>query len=235
MSESRRWLSRMPDLDCAIADYTRLAYVYDSETRWIDAVRDAAVARLELQPGEIVADIACGTGFCLPALSRAVGDGGRVIGVEPSAVMMAQAHSRIDKLTNVALIEAPAQAARLEAAPDALLFSFAHDVLQSPDAVRNVLGQAKTGARVVAVGSKMFPWWLAPRNLWFLAGERGYVTTYRGFSRPWRLLASYLDRFVVRPLPPGNKYIATGLVLDRPTFARRTDELEISTCSRACP
>lgn len=234
MSESRRWLSGTPDLDCAIADYRRLAHVYDRETRWIDAVRDAAVAHLELQPREIVADIACGTGFCLPALSRAVGDGGRVIGVEPSAVMMAQAHFRIDKFTNVDLIEAPAQAARLEAAPDALLFSFAHDVLQSPDALRNVLGQAKAGARIVAVGSKLFPWWLAPRNLWFLAGERGYVTTYRGFSRPWRLLASYLDRFVVRPLAPGNKYIATGRVLDPPKLVRRSDELEISTCFRAC-
>lgn len=235
MSESRKWLSGTPDLDCAMDDYARLAPVYDSETRWIDAVREAAVARLELQPHEIVADIACGTGFCLPALSRAVGDGGRVIGVEPNAVMMAQAYSRIVKLTNVDLIEAPAQAARLEAAPDALLFSFTHDVLQSPDALRNVLGQAKTGARVVAVGSKSFPWWLAPRNLWFLAGERGYVTTYRGFSRPWRLLACYLDRFVVRPLAPGNKYIATGRVLDPPKFARRMDELEISSCSRACP
>lgn len=235
MSKSRRWLSRTPDLDCAIADYTRLAHDYDRDTRWIDAVRGAAVARLALRPGEVVADIACGTGFCLPALSRAVGNGGKVIGVEPSAIMMAQARDRVDKLANVDLVEAPAQTARLEAAPDALLFSFTHDVLQSHVALRNVLAQAKFGARVVAVGSKLFPWWLAPRNLWFLAGERGYVTTYRGFSRPWRLLARHLDGFAVRPLAPGNKYMATGRVLNPPRFVGKADEVERSTCSKACP
>lgn len=233
MRESRKWLSTRPDLDCAIADYSRLAHVYDRETRWIDAVRDAAVARLALRPGEVVADIACGTGFCLPALSRAVGVGGKVIGVEASAKMIALAQARLDTLTNVDLIEAPAETARLEAAPDALLFSFTHDVLQSHVALRNVLAQAKTGARVVAVGSKMFPWWLAPRNLWFLAGERGYVTTYRGFSRPWRLLAGYMEEFNVRALPPGNKYIATGWVRHSPMLAGKTNE--IRGLGGACP
>lgn len=74
----------------------------------------------------------------------------------------------------------------------------------------SIVAQAKPGARVVAVGSKLFPWWLAPRNLWFLAGERGYVTTYGGFARPWRLLATHLEGFEVQPLSPGNKYFAVG-------------------------
>lgn len=214
----RRWLSGTPDVQRAGANYARLAPAYDSETHWIDAVREAAVARLALQPGEIVADIACGTGFCLPALSRAVGSGGKVIGIEPSPDMIALARSRIATLANVDLIESPAHAATLAVAPDALLFSFAHDVLQSRAALENVLTQARVGARVVALGSKLFPWWLGPRNLWFLAGERGYVTTCRGFSRPWRLLADYIDEFTVRAIPPGNKYIVTGRIRRPPHF-----------------
>lgn len=204
--------SWMPNVHRAIADYTRLAPVYDRETRWIDAVREAAIARLALRSGEIVADIACGTGFALPALSTGVDREGKVIGVDASAAMLAHARSRISGLANLELVESPAQTVRLSGAPDALLFSFAHDVLQCRAALQNILAQAKVGARVVAVGSKLFPWWLAPRNFWFLAGERGYVTTYRGFLRPWRLLAAHLDDFAVRPLPPGNKYIATGHV-----------------------
>lgn len=206
------WLSTVPDVNRAIADYARLAPIYDREAHWIDAVRESAIARLALQPGEVVADIACGTGFCLPALSRRVGPYGKVFGIEASAAMLLRARSRISGLLNAELIEAPAQAARLSIPADALLFSFAHDVLRSPAALQNVLAQAKVGARVVAVGSKLFPWPLAPRNLWFLLGERGYVTTYRGFRRPWRFLAAYLDGFTVLPLAPGNKYLATGRV-----------------------
>lgn len=197
-------------------DYARLAGEYDRATRWIDAVRATAVARLALRPGETVADLGCGTGFCLPLLARAVAEEGNVYGVESSADMLYLASARVDELANVVLMHAPAERARLPSAPDALLFSFAHDVLQSRAALDNVLAQAKPSARVVAVGSKLFPWWLAPANLWFLAREWGYVTSYRGFARPWRVLAGYLDAFEVRPLFPGNKYLASGRVKPRP-------------------
>lgn len=177
MTELKQASSRMPNVERAIADYRRLAPVYDRETRWIDAARGAAIARLAPRSGETVADIACGTGFALPAISTAVGSEGKVIGVDASAAMLAVARSRTSGLANVELVESAARTARLSVAPDALLFSFAHDVLQCRAALHNILAQAKVGARVVAVGSKLFPWCLAPRNLWFVTGERGYVTT----------------------------------------------------------
>jgi len=217
---TRRWRFAEPDIEGAMSDYAQLAEVYDCETRWIDSVRGSAIDLLAPQPGEIVADVACGTGFCLPALSRAVGNEGTVIGVEPSDVMMTHALARCEDLANVQLVRSPAQTVRLPHAPDALLFSFAHDVLQSRTALENLLSQAKPGARVVALGAKLFPWWLAPRNLWFLAGERGYITTYRGLARPWRLLAGYLSEVEVRPLAPGNKFILTGRVAGGPSPER---------------
>lgn len=217
-SERGRWLSKTPDVQSAMVDYAQLGTNYDRETRWINAVREAAVARLALQPGEIVADIGCGTGFCLPALSQAVGFGGKVIGIEPTAAMLAQAHTRTAGFSNVVLIQSPAETVRLGQTPDALIFSFAHDVLQSHAALHNILAQAKVGTRIVAVGSKLFPWWLAPRNLWFIAGERNYVTTYRGFLRPWHLLAEHLGEFTVHSISPGNKYIAMGCLHSLPSI-----------------
>lgn len=210
-----------------------LAEVYDYETRWIDSVRSSAIDLLAPQPGETVADIACGTGFCLPALSRAVAIEGMVIGVEPSDVMMAHALARCAIFPNVQLVSSPAQIVRLPHAPDALLFSFAHDVLQSRTALENLLSPAKRGARVVALGAKLFPWWLAPRNLWFLAGERGYITSYRGLARPWRLLAGYLNEVEVRPLPPGNKFILTGRVAGEPNPERARPERHPQATDRA--
>jgi SAM-dependent methyltransferase len=185
--------------------------------RWIDGVREAAVTRLALQPGEIVGDIGCGTGFCLPALSQAVGFGGKVIGIEPTPAMLAWARTRTAGFSNVVLIQSPAETAHLSVAPDALLFSFAHDVLQSHAALENILAQAKVGARIVAVGFKLFPWVLNPRNLWFLAKERNYITTYRGISQPWHLLAQYLDEFTVLSLSPGNKYLVFGRLHSLPS------------------
>lgn len=211
----------------ADADYARLAPLYDDATRWIDVARNTAVDRLAPRSGETIADIACGTGFSLPALARAVGAEGAVIGVEPSLAMLLRARSRTAAHANVRLVQTRAQTAQLTATPDALLFSFAHDVLQSRAALKNILAQAKPGARVVAVGAKLFPWW-SLRNFWFLAGERGYVTSYRGFWRPWRYLADYLDDLEVRSLPPGNKYIAVGRVKRDVGFA-------LSEANRSAP
>lgn len=50
-----------------------------------------------------------------------------------------------------------AQNVQLPFAPDALLFSFSHDVLQSPAAIRNVLVQTKPDGRVVTVGKHLVP------------------------------------------------------------------------------
>ena len=107
-----RWSVAEPDFNGAMTDYARLAEVYDSETRWIDSVRSSAIERLALQPGKSVVDVACGTGFCLPALCRAVGNGGSVVGVEPSDVMMAHARARCKDLPNLQLICSPAQTVR---------------------------------------------------------------------------------------------------------------------------
>ncbi|SEG76854.1 GMP synthase-Glutamine amidotransferase [Actinacidiphila yanglinensis] len=51
----------------------------------------AAVARMGLRPGQTVLDLGCGTGRALPELRAAVGDSGRVLGIDVTAAMLATA------------------------------------------------------------------------------------------------------------------------------------------------
>jgi ubiquinone/menaquinone biosynthesis C-methylase UbiE len=60
-----------------------LAARYDRliDIRLAAPVRRLAVRQLALRPGEVLLDIACGTGLNLAALSNSVGPDGRVVGV----------------------------------------------------------------------------------------------------------------------------------------------------------
>lgn len=201
----------------AIAHYRKLVADYDQATRRIEPVRQRAIAALRLVPGETVVDVACGTGVSLPALSRAVGPGGRVVGVELSPDMLAAAESRVQDagLTNVVLLGASIEAVSLPAPADAFLLNYTHDVLQSTAALNNLFDHARPGARVAVCGTKLFPLWLFPGNLWLLYRHRHYVTSYAGMRRPWRLLEQYCTGLTVVPAMGGRSYVASGSLLPR--------------------
>jgi len=203
----------MPDRALALSRYRGLARRYDAATRGIDRKRRRAIELLRVRAGESVLDAACGTGLALEQLSRAVGSGGRVIGIEQSPEMMAIARRRCAalELHNVILVEASVEDARIAGPVDALLFSFAHDVLQSHTALSNVFAGARTGARVVSVGAKLYPRWLSFLDFWVRWRVRDYVSTLEGLERPWGLLAEYVPDFVVADVTYlGSGYIGAG-------------------------
>lgn len=201
-----------PDPRQAVEKYRRHARGYDASAARTMALRRRAVALLSLQPGGVVLDVACGTGLSLPLLREAVGPAGRVIGVEVSPEMIAQARSRVARAgwTNVRLIEASLEDADLGERFDAALFNYTHDVLQSPRALRNIFAFARPGARVALAGSKHPPAWLFPLRLYRLLKARPYVTTFRGLDEPWRELRPYLASLEVRPVLLGTNYLAHG-------------------------
>ncbi|MFE4670249.1 class I SAM-dependent methyltransferase [Streptomyces sp. NPDC056716] len=72
------------------------------------AYKHLALEQLALRPGDTVVDAGCGTGHNLPLLAEAVGPTGKVIGVDLTDAMLAQAQDRIHQaaLTNVTLVQA---------------------------------------------------------------------------------------------------------------------------------
>ena len=199
------------DHEKSVSDYRSVAAGYDRRTRLTDALRLEAVAALDLQPGDTVLDAACGTGFCLPPILERIGARGRLVAFDSSPDLLSQARARIGERANVRLIEAFAEKVDLiQSKPGAILFSYAHDLLQSEAALDNLLGQAATGARVAACGSVLWPGWAIPVNAWLRARHRRYITNMENFDRPWAKLEARLADFRVARRGPGWRYLASG-------------------------
>lgn len=192
--------------------YAALAPSYDDDTRFIAGIRHRAINALNLRSGETVLDAGCGTGWCLPMLSQRVGRGGKVVGFEPSPDMLALATSRVARcnLDNTRLMCADGDTVTLESLPDAILFSYTHDLIRSRAALEHVLGQARSGTRIVATGTKLFPTWFIPGNWYLRYTHRATITNFEGLERPWTLLAEYCENHTVEVTVPGSRYLFKG-------------------------
>ena len=205
-------MSAGPDRARALEQYRHAARGYDRHMWFARGTHREAVARLELEPGQVVLDVACGTGLNFEAIEAGIGPDGHLIGLDLSPEMLAVARERVEAAgwRNVTLVQAAAEDASLPAAPDALLFSFAHDVQRSPAALDNLLAAARPGARVVAAGGKWPPRWIVPVHAYVRWQAPRFVTTMEGFDRPWSLLAERVPGLRVRQRSLGGAYVAYG-------------------------
>jgi len=143
--------------------------------------RVAGIERLGLRPGDRVLDIGCGTGLNFSLLRRAVGTGGRVLGIDASPAMLAEAAKRTSRRgwSNIELLKAdatdldvPGMRRRLSPRPgsgpaagaDAVLFTYSLSLMRPwQQAWAGALSVARPGARVAVVdlglpGGTATPW-----------------------------------------------------------------------------
>lgn len=182
-------------------------------------IREQAIAGLQLQPGQCVLDVGCGTGLSLALLQQGVGPAGRVYGIDHSPDMLERARARVAEAgwANVSVLEAPAQTLVIPETVDALLFHYTHDILRSAAALDHLLHWARPGARVAVAGIKFFPPWLAPFNAWVYLKNRGYNGAPGELTTPWDRIAPRLHGWQLTPTQWGMGYLAFGRLPGSPS------------------
>ena len=117
-----------------IETYRKKAKHYDITSRLYpvpgypqQAQRRRAVQALGLRPGDSVVDIACGTGLNFSLIEHVIGPEGRIVGVDLTDAMLAQAQQRIETngWSNVSLVQADAAEFDFPAEVDAILSTYA--------------------------------------------------------------------------------------------------------------
>jgi ubiquinone/menaquinone biosynthesis C-methylase UbiE len=203
-----------PVREKSIAKYRKRAAGYDASCGPTWPIRERAVAALQLQPGQRVLDVGCGTGLSLALLRAAVGEGGMVYGCDQSPEMLSIARRRQAAAgwSNVRLVQSAAQHVELPEAVDALLFHYTHDVLRSSAALTRLLACARPQAQVAITGIKYFSGWLAPLNPWVYFKNRGYNGAPGELATPWDRILPFLDDWQMTPTQFGMGYIGSGRV-----------------------
>ena len=192
--------------------YGEQARSYDQRTGAFQSYRRAVIEALPVSRGQVVLDVGSGTGLCAGLLQDKVGPEGGVVGIEESPEMAAVARERIagEGWPNVTVVESPAEDAQIPVTADAALFCAVHDILQSPDALRNVMTKLRPGAPVAAGGGKWAAQWLVGVNLQARMLHAPYVRSFEGFGRPWSHLEPLLEDVHIREVALGSGYIVTG-------------------------
>ena len=111
---------------------------------------------------------------------------------------------------NVTVVQSGAEDAQIAVTADAALFCAVHDILQSPDALRNVMNHVHPGAQVAAGGGKWAAPWMMAVNMQARMLHAPHVRSFEGFDRPWNHLEQLLDDVHVRELAFGSGYVLTG-------------------------
>lgn len=194
------------------AHYRRHARDYDASAQRTMALRRRTIARLALQPGDVVLDVGCGTGLSFALLLDGVGASGLVIGVESSPDMLALARERAEGAgwPNVVLIESGIENATLPCTANAVLFNYTHDVLRSQTALSNIFRQTRNTAHIAAAGIKHPPRWLDPFRLYRRFKSRGCYERFEGLDAPWDLLKRDMPDLQIESTLFGTGYIAWG-------------------------
>jgi ubiquinone/menaquinone biosynthesis C-methylase UbiE len=156
-----------------IAIYRKKAKHYDITSRFYPvpgyphrAHRLGAVKALGLHPGDTVVEIACGTGLNFSLLEQAVGPDGRIVGVDLTDAMLAQAEDRIktNGWRNVSLVQADAAEFEFPTEVDAILSTYAlSQVPECGDVIAHGAAALARGGRWVVLDLKLpdsAPRWL---------------------------------------------------------------------------
>lgn len=164
----------------------------------IEAYRRQAIATLNLQPGDTVVDLGCGTGLNLPLFQKAIGPTGKIIAVDLTDAMLEQARQRVKthRWANVELVQSDAVALNFPDEVDGVFSSYALSLATGLDQIiQRSSGALKPGKRCVILDLKVpesLPRWLIPTLLPIV---RPFAVTEEVIARrPWDTIWQAMNR-----------------------------------------
>jgi ubiquinone/menaquinone biosynthesis C-methylase UbiE len=173
-----------------------------------------AVRALGLRPGASVVDIACGTGLNFSLIEQVIGRDGRIVGVDLTDAMLAQAQQRIESngWSNIDLVQADAAEFDFPAEVDAILSTYAlSHVPECRDVIAHGAAALSDGGRWVVLDLKVPD--NTPRLLAELARPVGSVHDWMA-RRPWETVRAAmqdtLDDLCWTELFFGTAFLAAG-------------------------
>ena len=194
--------------DGAVLLYYSLGYRYH-------AYRRRAIDTLHLRPGDTAVDLGCGTGVNLAALREAVGAEGRVIGVDLTAGMVAEACRRVERRgwQNVRLVQSDAASFAYPARTDGVLATFSISMMPDPErAIARAAEALAVGGRFALADFRAPAWWPAwVRHVAVALASPFGETEEMARQRLWEPVERHLSDVQVRRYYFGAAYVVSGL------------------------
>ncbi|WP_415380739.1 class I SAM-dependent methyltransferase [Halosimplex sp. TS25] len=169
----------MPDdVGATQSFYGRWARAYDwlATAPGVGSWRERAADALDLEPGDTVVEMGCGTGANVSHLRDRVGPEGRVVGVDLTRGMLRRASERVDRAgwRNVHLARADARRPPIDGPVDAVLATFVVGMFADPrPAVERWIEMLAPGGRIALLNAGRSDRRVAaPLNLGFRAFVR---------------------------------------------------------------
>ena len=180
----------------------------------IDQYRRDTITALALQPGDTVVELGCGTGLNFPLIEDAIGPQGRLIGVDLTDAMLAQAQKRVQAAgwQNVELVQT--DLAHFDFPDDVagILSTLAITLVPAYDEViRTGAAALKPGGRLAVMDFKRpdgWPEWLVRFAAWL---NKPYGVSLELENRhPWESVNRHLTPILFREYYAGALYLAAG-------------------------
>ena len=197
-----------PTREHLIKTYRKKAKHYDITSRLYPvpgypqrAQRLRAVQALHLRAGDSMIDIACGTGLNFSLIEEVIGPDGRIVGVDLTDAMLAQARHRIEAngWTNVSLVHADAVHFVFPIEIDAILSTYAlSQVPECAEVITHGAAALTGGGRWVVLDLKVpdkTPGWLTQLGTAVL---RPFASIDEwNLRRPWEAIRAAMQEELV--------------------------------------
>lgn len=194
--------------------YDLIAPLYDIGATGSGGPRRHAVDRLLLQPGDVVLDVACGTGLNFQLVRNKIGPDGLLIGLDFSSGMLVKARGKVERdgWQNVRLIRADAQMVSSELLSE-------HGRFPGVDKVLCTLGLSvvpdweevfRRSWALLTPGGRyaIMDWYVESRNLfsWFL----NHISQGDVSRMSWAPLGREAEDYSHQTFVFGNVFVAAG-------------------------